>query len=128
MTTPTDLNEVRITARNTIQMGLGSEAWFEAKTLSLGQRIESLLADRIRFKRIDDMKRIQTDLLLFGPIEKAARRVYAQALTELVADDINRTAAAGHPYELAGPSQIVHITAAGAILGHREDPSVARPR
>jgi hypothetical protein len=63
------------------------------------------------------MKRIQTDLLLFGPIEKAARRVYGQALTELVTDDINRTAAAGHPYELAGPSQFVHITAAGAILG-----------
>jgi lipopolysaccharide export system permease protein len=111
-------NEVRITARNTIQMGLGSEAWFEAKTLSLGQRIESLLADRIRFKRIDDMKRIQTDLLLFGPIEKAARQVYGQALTELTADDINRTAAAGRPYELAGPAaQIVYVTAARAVLG-----------
>jgi len=120
-------NEVRITAHNTIQMGLGSKAWFEVKTLSLGQPFESLLADRIGFKCIDDMKRIQTDLLLFGPIEKDARQVCAQAMTELLADDITRALSAGRMYELAGPTQIVHLTAAGVLLGGKKTIQLAGP-
>ena len=105
-----NFNEVRVTARNTVQMGLGPQTG-EVRTFSLGQQFESLLADSVAFKCIDDMKRIQSNLLLFGPIEKTARRVCVQVMTELLADDIRRVLATGQPYELTGPNRTVRISA-----------------
>jgi len=121
------LNEVRITAHNTIQMGLGSYSWLQLQTGSFALPFESPLADSISFKCIDDMKRIQTNLLAFGPIEKKARQVSAQAMTEFLADDIHRTLAAGRRYELAGPAQTVQVAAAGVLLGSRRTIQLTGP-
>jgi lipopolysaccharide export system permease protein len=111
-------NEVRVTARNTVQLGLGPQAG-EVRTFSLGQRFESLLADSVAFKCIDDMKRIQANLLLFGPIEKKARRVCVQVMTELLADDIRRVLATGQPYELTGPNRTIRVSAGSVAAGGR---------
>jgi hypothetical protein len=80
-------NEVQITAHNTYRMGLGNEG--SAEWLSLTAEFGSLLGDEIKFKKLDEMKRIRdVDLMLFDPIAKLARRVYAQFTVEALAQDI----------------------------------------
>lgn len=105
-------HEVRMSARNVLQMDLEQNDSVHVQGISLGMPFESLLSDRIRFKRLDDMERIRTDLLRFGPVEKQARQVSAQAMTELLADDLVRTFSAGRPYEWTGTAHAVRISAA----------------
>jgi len=83
-----NFNEVQITAHNTYQMGHEDEVWFWAESLSLRVPFGSLLGDNIKFKKIDEMKRIRSDLIRFYPIRKLAGRVYAQLTAELLAQDI----------------------------------------
>jgi len=80
-------NEVRILAYKSGQMGAESEAGAEwgSVTAELG----SLLSDEIKFKKIDEMRKIEADLMNFYPIEKLARETYAQVIIELLAQDIN---------------------------------------
>lgn len=83
-------NEVRITAYNTYQMGLEDEVPFSAEWVPLTMPFPSLLADDIKFKKIDEMKKIRLDLMRFDPIAKLARDTYAQFTTELLAEDIEK--------------------------------------
>jgi len=86
-------NELQIMAHNTHQMGSDEEGWFYMEWLPLTKEFPSLLADDIKFKKIDEMKKIRFDLMRFYPIEKLARDAYAQFTTELLAEDIaSRTA------------------------------------
>ena len=80
-------NEVQILAYKSGQMGADSEAGAEwgSVTVELG----SLLSDEIKFKKIDEMRKIEADLMNFYPIEKLARETYAQIMIELLAQDIN---------------------------------------
>ena len=83
-------NEVHITAYNTGQMG--AEGQGGAGSLSVSKEFGSLLGDDIKFKKIDEMKRIKADPIRFYPIEKLARDSYAQLTIELLAQHIrNRT-------------------------------------
>ena len=79
--------EVQILAYRSGQMGAESEAGAEwgSMTAELG----SLLSDQIKFKKIDEMRKIEADLMNFYPIEKLARETYAQLVIELLAQDIN---------------------------------------
>jgi lipopolysaccharide export LptBFGC system permease protein LptF len=81
-------NEVRITAYNTYQMGLEDEAPFSAEWVPLTMPFPSLLGDDIKFKKIDELKKIRLDLMRFDPIAKLARDTYAQFTVELLAEDI----------------------------------------
>ena len=80
-------NEVQILAYKSGQMGVESEAGAEwgSVTAELG----SLLSDEINFKKIDELRKIEADLMNFYPIEKLARETYAQIVIELLAQDIN---------------------------------------
>jgi lipopolysaccharide export LptBFGC system permease protein LptF len=86
-------NEVRITAHNTHQMGPEEDAGFSAEWLSLTAEFGSLLGDDIKFKKIDEMKRIRLDPTLFDPVAKLARRLYARFTAELLSQYINKTIA-----------------------------------
>ncbi|MBP8303178.1 MAG: LptF/LptG family permease [Phycisphaerae bacterium] len=123
------LHEVRITARNALQMDLSQNDSVQLQNISLGMPFDSPLSDRIRFKRLDDIERIRTDLLRFGPVEKQARQVSAQAMTELLADDLFRTLAADRPYEWTGAARAVRMSAApeGVSLGPGRTIHVAGP-
>lgn len=79
-------NEVRILARRQRTMGAGIAA--QAEWLPLTFEFGSLLGDDIKFKKIDEMKRIRADLARFYPIEKLAVETYAQTTIELAARDI----------------------------------------
>jgi len=104
-------NEVQINAYRAHQMGDEDEGG--AELLSLRTEFGSLLGDDIKFKKIDEMKRIQADLMQFYPIEKLARDTYAQLTTELLAQDIKTRMADSNNsfYELLGEPNSVKFTA-----------------
>jgi lipopolysaccharide export LptBFGC system permease protein LptF len=83
-------NEVQITAHNTFEMGPEYEGALE--WLVLTTEFGSVLGDDIKFKKLNEMKRIRDgDLMLFGPIAKLAHRVYGQLRAELLARDVKDT-------------------------------------
>ena len=106
-------NEVQIVAHNIYEMGPEDEGGFSAEWLSLTTEFGSLLGDDIKFKKIDEMKRIQVDLMHFYPIEKLARDVYAQFTAELLAQDIagKIAADANSFYKLHSGDELVEFTA-----------------
>jgi len=105
------INQVQITANKVYQMGGVDEG--EADSLTLTKEFGSLLGDDIKFKKIDEMKRIQADLMQFKPIDKLARDTYAQLTTELLARDIKTRIAGGTNkfYHLLNEPNSVRFTA-----------------
>jgi len=106
-----EFNEVQITAFQAHQMGNVDEGG--AQWLTITKEFGSLLGDDIKFKKIDEMKRIQADLMQFKPIGKLARDTFAQLTTELLARDIKAGMAGGTNsfYELLGSTSSVRFTA-----------------
>ena len=80
-------NEMQILAYKSNQMGAESEAGAEWGSLTV--ELGSMISDEIKFKKIDEMRDIEADLMNFYPIEKLARDTYAQIIIELLAQDIN---------------------------------------
>lgn len=106
-------NEVQITAENSYQMGPEDEGGFSAEWLSLTLEFGSLLGDDIKFKKVDEMKKIRLDPMRFYPIAKLAREIYAQFTTELLAQDIAaKTGDANSFYKLYSDEKLVEFTAA----------------
>jgi len=87
------------------------------------KEIGSLLGDDVKFKRIDQMRRIQADLMQFSPIDELARQTCAQFITELLAQDI-ATKMADEPnsfYDLLGePSSVKFGAGQCAVADERE--------
>jgi len=106
-------NEVRITAHNPYHIGPEDELWFSSEWLSFRKEFGSLLGDDIKFKKIDEMKRIQVDPMRFDPIAKLAHRTYAQFTTELLAQDITTKIVndANSFYKLHSGDKFVEFTA-----------------
>lgn len=79
---------------------------------------EALLDDEIDFKRIDEIKEIQANLMSFNPIEKLARKTYVQFITELIRNDILKSISSGQRfYEFRGEPNSVRIRAGQCSLG-----------
>lgn len=114
-------NEVQIIAYRANQMGAEDEGG--AELLRLTTEFGSLLGDDIKFKKIDEMKRIQADLMQFYPIKKLARDTYAQLTTELLAQDIKTRMAdsSNSFYELLGEPNSVKFTAGQCSLKDEEE-------
>jgi len=110
-------NEVQITAYKTCQMHPdGDMVSFE--WLPLTAEFGTLLSDDIAFKKIDEMKKIQIDPMRFYPIEKLARKTYAQFTTELLAQDINAKATANTTtcYKLYSDRKLIEFTAENCTI------------
>ena len=72
-------------------------------TLEVSQRVRSLLEDNVKFKKIEQLKRIQADKLSFGPIYDKAVEARAQAALERLGAEIMQTMKEGRDYyRLAG--------------------------
>ncbi len=82
-------NEVQITAHKIYQLSTEDEGWFSMESLSLTTEFGSLLGDDIKFKKIDEMKRVRLEPMQFYPIAKLARETYAQFTAELLAEHIS---------------------------------------
>jgi lipopolysaccharide export LptBFGC system permease protein LptF len=104
-------NEVRITAHNTHTMSPDENSGFSAEWLSLTAEFGALLGDKIAFKKIDEMKHIRLDPMLFDPVAKLARRVYAQFTAELLAQKINAAIASKQTFRLNSDRIVVELTA-----------------
>jgi len=113
-------NEVQITAYNTYQIGTEDEGGFSAEWLPLTMEFGSLLGDDIKFKKIGEMKEIRDiDLMLFYPIAKLARDIYAQFTVESLAEDIadRITNEPGSFYKLHSAEKFVEFTASHCSAG-----------
>ncbi len=86
-------NEVQITAYKTYQIGTGDEGGFSLEWISLTKEFPSLMGDDIKFKKVDEIKKIRIDPARFYPIARLANQLYAQFTTELLAQDINTQSA-----------------------------------
>jgi len=118
-------NEVQLTTHNTKRLGGLDDMWFEIGTASFRQEFGSLLADRIKFKKIEEMKRIRANPMLFGPVAEIAHEAYIRLAAELLAQDI-RTRLNSSPaqfYPLDGKSQKVRFSAKDCSL--ENDPAVS---
>lgn len=80
-------NNVQITAYNAYQMDPDGDM-ASAEWVPITAEFGSLLGDNIKFKKIDEMKRIRLDPMRFYPVAKLAREAYAQFTVELLAQDI----------------------------------------
>jgi len=83
-------NAVQITAYNTYVVDYTNEDSFFNESLSFTRDFPPLLGDDIKFKKIDKIKQIRANYMLFNPVAKLAYAAYAQFTTELLADDIAR--------------------------------------
>jgi len=110
-------NEVRIIAYNTYQMGTDEDGGFFMERVSLSKQFGPLMSDNIKFKKIDEIKEIQSDPMKFLPIERMAREVYVQLITELLVEDIrektglNQPGGGGRFYRFNSGRKIVEFTA-----------------
>lgn len=124
-------NEVRIVAHNARTMGAESEGMVEWMPFAL--EFGSLLGDDIKFKQIDEMKRIRADLGRFHPIKKLALDTYTQLTMELLAQDIESKLVgvgdeatlatsenAGNYYDLLGEPNSVRFTASQRALQDKQ--------
>ena len=113
--------EVQISAYEAHQMGEVDEGG--AKWLTITTEFGSLLGDDIKFKKIEEMKRIQADLMQFKPIDKLARDTYAQLTMDLLARDIQtRTAGSTNNfYHLLGEPNSVKFSAGQCNLKNEEE-------
>ena len=83
-------NEVQVTAYNTYQTG-DNEVGFSTKWITLTKEFPTLMSDELKFKKIDEIKAIRVDPMLFYPIAKIAYEAYSQFTAELLAQDIDAT-------------------------------------
>ncbi len=99
--------------------------WFEIEAASFRQEFGSLLGDDIKFKKIDEMKQIRVNPLLFDPVAKTAHELYMQLAAELLSQDIQARLATSPAafYELEGKSQRVRLSAMGCVL--EDEPAVS---
>jgi lipopolysaccharide export LptBFGC system permease protein LptF len=106
-------SEVQITAHNTYQMGSETEGGFFTEWISLTTEFGSMLGDDIKFKKIDEMKKIRIDPMRFYPITKLAAQTYAQFTTEMLAENITEkiSRGSGSFYKLHSGSEFVEFTA-----------------
>ncbi len=97
---------------------------------SLRHSFESPLDDDIKFKKINEMKRIGEDPMLFEPIAGRAQEIYKQLVTELLADEITRTLRSSHGpgyYELRGPTRTIRLSASACELKKEQTIALISP-
>ncbi len=118
-------NEVTLTYRNARLIGGTDDTWIESKAASIRQQFGSLLGDDIKFKKIEEMKQIRADPMLFEPVAKTAHEAYVQLAAELLAQDI-RTRLSASPsefYQLDGKPQMVRFSAKDCSL--EDEPAIS---
>lgn len=116
-------NEVQVIAHNTYQVGSEDEEGFSAEWLTVSKEFPSMLGDDIKFKKIDEMKRIRADLIRFYPVAKLARESYAQFTAELLAEDIADKIAsdANSFYRLNSGRKLIEFTAGQCIARDEQE-------
>jgi lipopolysaccharide export LptBFGC system permease protein LptF len=117
--------EVQINAYKAYKIGAAEDdVWVYAEHFPLRMEFGSLLGDDIKFKKIDEMKKIRdVDLTLFYPIAKLARETYSQFTMESLAKDIaDKTS--GEPnsfYKLHSSEKFIDFTTSLCSVGDEKE-------
>jgi lipopolysaccharide export LptBFGC system permease protein LptF len=112
-------NEMQLVIQNARQIGdAANDYWVEIGSLLLKKEFGSLLGDKIKFKKVEEMKKIRADLMQFGPIRTAAGKTYTQLAAELLARDLGETLRAGRGsfYELGNAQRSIRLSATACAL------------
>jgi hypothetical protein len=112
-------NEVQLTVYGARQIGdAANDYWGQIGSLLLKKEFGSLLGDKIKFKKVEEMKRIDANLMLFDPVAKIARTAYVQLATEMLARDMDETLKAPRDsfYEFRGSPHSVRLSATACAL------------
>jgi len=105
-------NKVRIVAHNPYHISSDDNMWFSSEWVSFTREFGSFLEEDIKFKKIDEMKKIRTDPMRFDPIAKLANRTYAQFSADLLVQDIKAQIADPNDfYSLHSGDKFVEFTA-----------------
>lgn len=113
-----DQTRVRIDAYNLRQVGRPNTPRITAERPSMEYPFGSLLADKVSFKRVHELKRIQADPLSFRPIAEQVDVVRQQLVLELMLQDINDVIRAGQEYPLLGEPNAVRVRMGRALPGN----------
>ncbi len=122
-------NEIRLDVFDARQMRAMDTFWGVIGKASVTYEFGSLLGDDIKFKKVNEMKQIRANLLLFDPISKAARAAYSQLAVELLAQDIARTLARPEDgvYRLVGPDRFIVFSAKSCGLPDKKTVGLVGP-
>ena len=104
-----NFNEVKIIAYDVYQFDEQEQSYLESMHIS--NEMGSLLPDDIKFKKIDEMKLIRSDPMLFYPIAKLANQAYLQLIAELFAHEAAAQMANGNEVQLQGDRELIQCTA-----------------
>jgi lipopolysaccharide export LptBFGC system permease protein LptF len=117
-----NINDVHVNAHNACQIAPGEDTAFFAEHLSLTTEFGALLGDNIQFKKIDQMKQIRRNPMLFEPVDRLARQLYAMFTAELLAQQINDafSSPAKTPFKLFSDRQVVEFSAKSCSIRDEE--------
>ncbi|MHC5059908.1 MAG: LptF/LptG family permease [Planctomycetota bacterium] len=105
------VNKVTVVAQEAYQIDDRGQAY--SKNLPVSGRFESLLADSVKFQKIEQLKQIRIDMMNFRPIRQLALKARAQLAAELLAEQITQkiTGDGDGYYQLFAEDRIVLFSA-----------------
>jgi lipopolysaccharide export LptBFGC system permease protein LptF len=122
-----NINEVSILAKDTFRIDQDSQAY--SGELPILSEFPSLLTDNIKFQRIDDIKRIQADLMNFYPIRQLAMTCRSQLAIELMHGAIVNSLRESNDksYQFVSGGRIVLFTAGDVRKGSKQTIELGGP-
>ena len=108
-------NRVTVVAQEAYQIDDHGQVY--SRQLPASGRFESLLADNIKFQKIDQIKKIKVDMMHFNPVRKLTLKIRAHLASELLARAIaDEIAGDGSGYyRLVGEDRIVMFSAGRCV-------------
>lgn len=103
------VNGVKVFAKNAYQIDEHGGVFFKA--ISVLGEFQNLLADNIKFRKIDQINAIKLAPLTYPPIANCAYNAYEQLSIELLKQDIDKTLKTQNPYELRNDEAAIRFTA-----------------
>jgi len=102
------MNEVTIVAHDVTRFDSGHIA--HSREFPIANQIGSLLVDNIKFKEIDELHKIRSDVMKFFPVRRLANESYLQLCSELLKNQIASK---------ASPQSITQLQNASTMLKFR---------
>lgn len=115
--THSEYNNVKIIAQDTIRIDDLSSV--EIGNSVIERQFEPLLADSIKFYKLNKLKQIRADKLKYPPVRKVAMQAYDQMLVEMVCQHFNQMFTGANPQILLQDADGRHdyfLTAAGCTV------------
>ncbi len=109
-------NEVKVFAQNAFQFDQYGGAFFKA--ISVLGEFESLMSDRVKFRKIDQLNAIKASPIKYYPVALTAWNAYEQLTVEILFQEIDKAVSAesDHFYQLHNNESLVRFTGEKCVL------------